>query len=136
MSAHKYIIGLTVLVATLLTVNSVPTGEFKVVGFAAYDDKSHHMIVGAREAGDRLAYQENIVKTSSWLQIVKIEKTFSVPSNERITLVEALDQKTNGNGAYASILSGGPGSNSVTIKFKSQRSHGINFDLRIYSRRY
>ncbi|XP_011161050.2 probable salivary secreted peptide [Solenopsis invicta] len=137
MSAHKYIIGLIVLIAGLLTVNSIPTNGNNILEDNEGDVvpyESHNLIVGIRSPGDRLSYTENIVKDSSWLRIVTIEKTFFVPQGERITMLEALDQKTNGNGAHASILNGGPGNNNVTLKFKSQRSHGINFVVKLYSR--
>ncbi|XP_011308427.1 probable salivary secreted peptide [Fopius arisanus] len=97
-------------------------------------NKSHNLIVGSRLPGDRITYQENIVKSSKLWQITTVEKTFYAAKNERITQVYALDQKTNGNGAYARITKGGPGLNNVTIKFKSQRNHGINFLVQIYSR--
>ncbi|XP_034948577.1 probable salivary secreted peptide [Chelonus insularis] len=99
------------------------------------NNKSHHLIAGNRLPGDYLVLRQNIIKSSSWLQIVTVEKTFNVSGFERITQVQALDQKTNGNGAYASIVKGGPGTSNVTIKFKSQRSHGINFMVLIYARR-
>ncbi|XP_044006876.1 probable salivary secreted peptide [Aphidius gifuensis] len=97
-------------------------------------NKSHHLIAGSRLPGDRLTLQQSIVKTSSWAQITSIEKNFNVSRYERITQVLACDQKTNGNGAYPSIIKGGPGGSNVTIKFKSQRGHGINFVVLIYSR--
>jgi len=85
--------------------------------------------------GDKLVLKENIIKNSGWLKGQGVEKTFYVLKPEDlITMVEALDQKTNGNGAYASILQGGPGHNSVTMKFKSQRGHGINFVVQLYAR--
>ncbi|XP_011686768.1 PREDICTED: probable salivary secreted peptide [Wasmannia auropunctata] len=130
MTAYKYIIGLTVLLAVLLTVNSVPANG----ALDTYADKSHHLVVGSRMPGDRVVLRENIVKDSSWLRVVTVEKTLYAAANERITMVEALDQKTNGNGAYASILNGGPGHNNVTMKFKSQRGHGINFIVQLYAR--
>ncbi|XP_015122428.1 probable salivary secreted peptide [Diachasma alloeum] len=96
--------------------------------------QSHHLFVGRRLPGDSLTYQENIVKSSKLWQIVTVQKTFYAARNERITQVVALDQKINGNGAYARILKGGPDQNNVTIKFKSQRGHGINFIVQLYSR--
>uniref|UniRef100_A0A6V7IV41 Salivary secreted peptide n=1 Tax=Bracon brevicornis TaxID=1563983 RepID=A0A6V7IV41_9HYME len=97
-------------------------------------NNSHHLIVGSRLPGDRLTYQENIIKSSSLWQVTTVEKTFKVPVRERITQVQALDQKTNGNGAYAKIIKGGPGFGNVTIQFKSQRNHGINFKVNLYSK--
>ncbi|XP_076236329.1 putative salivary secreted peptide [Calliopsis andreniformis] len=97
-------------------------------------NKSHNLIVGFRQVGDRLVLRENIVKNSSWMRIVTVEKTFNTSRFDRITMIQALDQKTNGNGAYASVLSGGPGYSSVNMRFKSQRSHGINFVVELYAR--
>lgn len=130
---YKYIsISLVLLVAALLTVNTVNCQPAN--GADTLDNKSHNLVVGSRMPGDKLVLKETIIKDSSWLRVQTVQKTFNVSSWERITMVEALDQKTNGNGAYASILNGGPGHNNVTIKLKSQRSHGINFTVQIYAR--
>ncbi|XP_033210955.1 probable salivary secreted peptide [Belonocnema kinseyi] len=95
---------------------------------------SHNLTVGSNLPGDRILVQENIIKSSKWLQIVTVEKSFNATRYEVITKVEAIDQKTNGNGAYATILSGGPGYQTVRLRFKSQRGHGINFVVKVYGR--
>ncbi|KOC67501.1 putative salivary secreted peptide [Habropoda laboriosa] len=130
MSAQKLMMFLVVVAAAVLStqVSSIPQGG----KYAA--NISHNLIVGYRLPGDRLVLSQNIVKKSVWMQIVTEERTFNVSKWERITLVRALDQKTNGNGAYASITNGGPGSNNVTIRLKSQRGHGINFNVELYAR--
>ncbi|XP_018311940.1 probable salivary secreted peptide [Mycetomoellerius zeteki] len=133
MSAYKYIIGLAVLVAALLTITTVPCANGAVTSYAN-NNKSNHLIVGYRMPGDKLVLKENIIKNSSWMKIQIIEKTFNVSRYERITLIEALDQKTNGNGAQASILNGGPGHSNVTLRWKSLRGHGINFIFNVYAR--
>lgn len=99
------------------------------------ENKTHNLRVGSRTPGDELLFQKNIVKESKWLRKVIVEETFNMPTYSIITLVEALDQKTNGNGAYASLTNGGPGSQNVKLRFKSQRGHGINFVVKIYGRR-
>ncbi|GAB1861889.1 Salivary secreted peptide [Camponotus japonicus] len=131
MSAQKYIIGLAFLVAALMAINTVPANG-AVNQFAT--NKSNHLIVGYRVPGDKLVLRQNIVKNSSWMKVVVIEKTFNVSTWQRITLLQSLDQKTNGNGATASLLNGGPGFSNVTLKFKSLRGHGINHIVEIYSR--
>ncbi|XP_011634876.1 probable salivary secreted peptide [Pogonomyrmex barbatus] len=130
MSAYKYIIGLTILVTALLTINTVPTNGASY----APANKSHNLIVGGRLPGDRLVLRESVVKNSSWMKVQIVQKTFNISKWERITMVEALDQKTNGNGAYASILNGGPGHSNVTLRFKSQRGHSVNFIVQLYAR--
>lgn len=132
MSAQKCAIALAFLVATLLAI-STPPANGAIENHAA-PNKSHNLVVGYRMPGDRLVRRESIVKNSSWMKVVTVEKTFNASSWERITLIKALDQKTNGNGAYASILRGGPGHSNVTLKFKSQRGHGINFIVELYAR--
>nr|XP_033334143.1 probable salivary secreted peptide [Megalopta genalis] len=134
MSAKRLFVCLAIaLVAVIATeVASAPGIE----SYANKDgNKSHHFYVGYRVAGDKLIYRENIIVDSSWLQVKSKTKTFNTTSLwEKITYVQALDQKTNGNGAYVSLISGGPGQNSVTLKFKSQRGHGINFVVELYGR--
>lgn len=131
MSAQKYMIGLAFLVAVLLAINTVPTDG--AVGLYAAN-KSNHLIVGYRVPGDRLVLRQNIVKDSSWMRVITLERTFNVSSWERITLIQSLDQKTNGNGASASLLKGGPGFNNATLRYKSQRNHSINHIVEVYAR--
>ncbi|PBC34605.1 salivary secreted peptide [Apis cerana cerana] len=124
---------ITALAISLLIavqVNSAPQSNF----YGSNNNKSHDLVIGYRMPGDRLILRQSIIKNSSWGRIVTDERTFNTTRFERITQVRVLDQKTNGNGAYASILFGGPGWNNVTIRFKSQRGHGINFIVEVYSR--
>lgn len=72
------------------------------------------------------------MKSSSFMRVIIVERTFNVSDpSERITMVEALDQNTDGKDAYASILNGSEHTN-VTMKFKSQRNHKINFVVKVY----
>ncbi|XP_072755701.1 probable salivary secreted peptide [Anoplolepis gracilipes] len=131
MSAQKYIFGLAFLVAVFLTINTIPANgaiDSKAV------NKSNHLIVGYRLPGDRLVIRQNVIKNSSWMKVITLELTFNISSWERITLLQSLDQKTNGNGATATILKGGPGHSNVTLKFKSQRGHSINHTVELYAR--
>ncbi|KOX73822.1 putative salivary secreted peptide [Melipona quadrifasciata] len=133
MVAGKVIAFLAIVaVAAIFTeVNSVP----RVGPYASNNsNKSHDLIIGYRMPGDRLGMKNRVTKKSSWMQIVTEQRTFNVSRWDRITLVQALDQKTNGNGAYASVLNGGPGHQNVTIRFKSQRGHGIDFIVELYAR--
>lgn len=99
------------------------------------DESSHHLIIGSRLPGDRLTISGvSVQKESKWLQKVIAERTFQVPFNQNITEVQCIDQKTNGKGAYATVTYGGPGWNHVDLRFKSQRGHGINFKVYIYSK--
>lgn len=49
-----------------------------------------------------------------------------------IHAIRAYDQKTNGNGANATLIAGGINSTTATILFKSKQGHGIDFKLEIY----
>ncbi|CAK9826229.1 Probable salivary secreted peptide [Anthophora retusa] len=133
MSGQKLFLYLVIVATAVIAteVSSVPQGGKYA---ANSSNASHNLIIGYRLPGDRLVLSQNVVKPSAWMRVVTEEKTFNVSKWERITMVRALDQKTNGNGAYASILNGGPGSSNVTIRFKSQRGHGINFVVELYSR--
>ena len=133
MSAPKLLFYLTIVTVTVLSaqVDSSPQETYLS---KSNNDNSHNLVVGYRLPGDKLVLSQNVIKNSSWMRVVVVEQTFSLSEFDRITLLQALDQKTNGNGAYASILGGGPGSNNVTMRFKSQRGHGINFVVELYSR--
>lgn len=124
------ILAIVAVAAIFTEVSSVP----QVGLYANNSNKSHNLIIGYRMPGDRLVLTSRVVKNSAWLQIVTEQKTFNASRWDRITLVQALDQKTNGNGAYASLLNGGPGHQNVTLRFKSQRSHGIDFIVQLYAR--
>lgn len=130
MSAQKFIFGLAFAIAVLLAINTVPAN-------GAIDqqatNKSNHLIVGSRVPGDRLVLRQNVFKNSSWMKVVIVEQTFNISAYQRITLLQSLDQKTNGNGASASLLRGGPGFNNVTLRFKSQRGHSINHVVELYA---
>jgi FlaG/FlaF family flagellin (archaellin) len=122
---------LAVLVATFVNSTSLYAHNY---AYYKANNESHNLIIGSRQPGDRLVYQENISKESQWLQIVEVQKTFNVSYYSRITQVRALDQKTNGNGATATCLANGPGFNNVTLKFKSKRGHGIRFVVELYTK--
>lgn len=94
----------------------------------------HVLIVGGRTLGDRCVYKEHIVKDSSWFRIVTHEQTYNISQYERITQVRAVDKSTDGNGAIPSLRAGGPGHSFVTLRMKSQRNHGIDFDIEIYAK--
>ncbi|KAK0168625.1 hypothetical protein PV327_002403 [Microctonus hyperodae] len=125
---------LAVILATFAIASSLYPPSAYVQQYVAAPNKSHHLIAGSRLPGDRLLLQQYIVKSSSWMQITTVEKSFNVSRYEKITQIQALDQKNDGTGAYPSIIRGGPGTSNVTIKFKSQRSKGINFVVLIYAR--
>lgn len=134
MARQLIFVALAVALA-VVAVNSTPYygGAYYNQQYAAAPNKSHNLIIGNRQQGDRLIYQETIVKPSKWLQVIEVRKSINT-TGYFITQIRALDQKTNGNGAIASLVNGGVGSSNVTLKFKSQRSHGINFLVQIYAR--
>ncbi|KAI4488350.1 hypothetical protein M0804_005198 [Polistes exclamans] len=130
MFAQKLVIFMAVMVAAVVAVEYVPRAYFEP--FAA--NKAHNLTIGYRVPGDRLVLRSNISKKSSWLQVVTTETTLNVSRYDRITMVGAYDQKSDGTGAYASLLKGGPGYANVTLRFKSQRNHGINFVVEVYAK--
>ena len=133
MSGPKLLFYLAIVTVTVLSAQVDSSSPETYLG-QSNKDNSHNLVVGYRLPGDRLVLRQSVIKNSSWMRVVVVEKSFSVLEFDRITLLQALDQKTNGNGAYASILEGGPGNSNVTMRFKSQRGHGINFIVELYSR--
>ena len=134
-SARHFVLAILAVALTVVAVNSTPyynSGYYQP--YAAAPNKSHNLIIGSRQPNDRLVYQENIVKPSKWLQVIEVTKSFGIGPAFAITQVRAMDQKTNGNGAIATRVAGGPGYSNITLKFKSQRGHGINFVVQVYGR--
>ncbi|XP_076619511.1 putative salivary secreted peptide [Colletes latitarsis] len=132
MSAQKVLVCLAIIAVAIF---ATQVDSFGQPGYATNaTNKSHNLIIGYRMPGDRLVLSQNVVKSSSWMQIVTEQKTFNTTRFSRLTLVNALDQKTNGYGAYATLQSGGPGYSNVTLAFKSQRGQGINFVVELYAR--
>ncbi|XP_033212031.1 probable salivary secreted peptide [Belonocnema kinseyi] len=117
-----------ILFVLAVYVTAAPNFETK------FDDenKSHDLIVGYRVPGDWLLEKDDVLREKQFLQVVTLTKTFTGNGKSVITQIKALDQKTNGNGAYATVISGGVDQSYVTIKFKSQRNHGIRFKVEIY----
>ena len=92
------------------------------------------VIVGSRVPGDHLVGRDLVQKDSKWLQVVTATRTLSASGNAKITEVRLLDQNKNGHGATATVQAGGPGSSYVTVQFKSERGHSINFIAELYGR--
>lgn len=139
MSRKSVLLFLPAIISVAIASSIVPGKEYNNY-FDSYNvreaNKSNNLIVGSRDYGDRMTLQEYVYKSSSILQIVTLEKNFELPANERITQVLALDQKTNGNGAFPSVTGGGPGHNNIKFRFKSQRGHSIKFFVQIFSKKY
>ncbi|KAG4069467.1 hypothetical protein HA402_001766 [Bradysia odoriphaga] len=99
--------------------------------------QSHNAFWGAPAWNDTRIFYQHVNVSSSFLQVITRDVAFpsaGYVNNRRITAIRAFDQKTNGNGAFATIKSGGINATSTVVNFKSQRSHGINFILEIYVR--
>ncbi|KAK0085229.1 hypothetical protein PV325_005564 [Microctonus aethiopoides] len=127
-------VAVVLLLTAVVSASVIPLEEYTKNQLDQSGNQSHNLIVGGREYGDREVHVEHITKPSSWFQIVTLEKTINIYGASRITQIQAFDQKTNGNGAYANIQAGGPGNNFVTLKFKSQRNHGIDFRVVIWAK--
>lgn len=120
--------------------------------------QSHNVYWGQINWSDYRAFNTNVTKNSSFMSVVeklidfpprvgffypkmfwKISKKknwiFQGIVNYRpISAIRAFDKKTNGNGAFVTIVSGGINSTTTRLRFKSKTGHGINFTLEIYTR--
>ena len=86
---------------------------------------TNQFIFGERQPGDELLLETTVVEPD-----VSMYRWFFVGSVSPITQVRAIDQRTV-NGANATMMSGGPGSNSVELEFKTQPGFG-NINYRVY----
>ena len=99
-----------------------------------HNTSSNHLNVGQRLPGDRLVLVQSVFEDWSIFQVIEIQRKFNISSSERITQLLAVDLETNGKGATAALLQGGPGTTNATLRFKSQRGHSIKFVVGIYAR--
>lgn len=96
---------------------------------------SNDLIVGSRTYDDQLVHEENIAIGASIIgKKVIHEQTIKVLTNHVITQVLALDQATGNTGAEVTVTKGGPGQDSITLRFKSQRFRGIYFNVKVYAK--
>ncbi|KAK0168624.1 hypothetical protein PV327_002402 [Microctonus hyperodae] len=121
------------IVAVTLS-NSSPKGWFHL-HHSTHTNKSHDLIVGSRTSDDSMALEQNIIKSGNWLKKNVIKQSFNISESQIITQIKALDQDVHGHGAHVSLIEGGPGYNNVSLKFKSQRDHGINFKIVIFAKK-
>ncbi|XP_043461989.1 probable salivary secreted peptide [Leptopilina heterotoma] len=132
MAYEKIIFVLLFATALILVANVSPT-----TGYNNYNrgkNISHNFIIGSRRPGDRLVMQQNITASASTFKIVTRRVQFLLQAGKNITQLAALDQKIDGTGAYVTLESGGVGKRNATLRFKSQRSHGIHFIVKIFAR--
>ncbi|XP_003426707.1 probable salivary secreted peptide [Nasonia vitripennis] len=124
------------LVIAAITVSSSPISseeDYSPETFAV--NKSNHLVVGNRQYGDKIIYSENIEE--KFLITGKkliLNRTILAPNNYVITQVRALDKITDGTGAEPIVTGGGPDLTWVSLRFKSQRWHGIYFIVEVYAR--
>ncbi|CAD7079020.1 unnamed protein product [Hermetia illucens] len=110
-----------------------------VLSICAYtvSAQSHNVTWGAIGQYDILLDSQVVQEKYKFLRVVSEDFTFPTKGRTNyytITAVRCIDQYTNGNGGYATLVSGGPGAKNVTIHLKSKRDHGFNFLIQIYGR--
>ncbi|XP_054006685.1 probable salivary secreted peptide [Hylaeus anthracinus] len=131
MSYQKVAVYLAIVVIAVLATNV--NSSYQEAYARNNTSLPHHLILGKRLPGDRLFLSQTIIKNSTWWNDVETWN-FSIGRYSRITMVRALDQMINGNGANATLVRGGLGFNNVTLMFKSQKGYGINFIVELYGR--
>lgn len=130
MTSLKTLSLVAIILVMGVTVNSSPVSlDVFAVG------KSNDLVVGQRQARDSLVYTESI--TEKFLVSGKkliITKNIEVPNGYVITQVRALDKATDGTGAEATVIGGGPDMDWISLRFKSQRWRGIYFNIEVYAK--
>lgn len=107
-----------------------------LIAAAAVQAQSNNAQWGNTSWDSALAFNLPVEKGSRLLQTVEERITYppkGVINTRPIQAIRAYDQKTNGNGATASIVAGGINQTTVTVLFKSKRGHGIHFKLEVYT---
>lgn len=124
------------LAIAAITVSSSPVSseeDYSAETFAV--NKSNHLVVGNRQYGDKIIYNESIEeKYLITGQKLILNRTILAPNSYVITQIRALDKITDGTGAEPTVTGGGPDLTWVTLRFKSQRWHGIYFNVEVYAK--
>ncbi|XP_043461992.1 probable salivary secreted peptide [Leptopilina heterotoma] len=96
--------------------------------------RRNHLIVGTRSPADRFLWLEYIIESPQLMKIITKEIRIDVGNNKNITQVNAYDQTSDGTGAYATLISGGPGFQHVELRFVSQIGGKIYFVVELYGK--
>lgn len=97
------------------------------------DRKNHDLFMGSSHGSDPPTVREHVEEKYEFLRKQNIERTFFAPVGQVITGIHALDQNNEGHGAEPTVTQGGIGQNSVTLRFESQRSYGIDFVVKLFT---
>ncbi|CAH0556112.1 unnamed protein product [Brassicogethes aeneus] len=80
-----------------------------------------------------LQYNRDIKDDFTFMKTIEeIHSYCTCDPRQVIKCVTVEDNWTDGTNGMASIISGGPDYNCVTVKFQSQFGRGYNFNLKVY----
>ncbi|KAJ8668348.1 hypothetical protein QAD02_010011 [Eretmocerus hayati] len=96
----------------------------------------HNLEVGAHQPGDRLVTTDEVRIDANLIKKVVEEREFLVPRGYVITMVKATNLSSDDTGAEVVMLGGGPGSDRVRLRFKSQRFEGVYHRVDIFAKPY
>lgn len=97
--------------------------------------KRNHLLLGHREIGERFVVAERqIYKERVPSQKIELEETFTAPAGMVITRIQAINLRADGKAGCGFLVSGGPGHNSVTLRFVSFIGKSIKFRLNIFAK--
>ena len=87
---------------------------------------------GQSPYADKLISEDRVHVSSGFLRVVKDMRTYTTNGRANITMITVSEIKDKKNGAYVTIVSGGPGTTHATIAFTSRRNHGIHKLVQVY----
>ncbi|SPP83552.1 probable salivary secreted peptide [Drosophila guanche] len=90
------------------------------------------VVFGRQRADAHLLFATHVTEPAKLLRIVERTVTFTQEDNKRAIGAIVIDDINHTIGGEASILDGGPTSTYVTLKFKSMRGQGLDFNVYIY----
>ena len=79
----------------------------------------------------RIIQKERVYKKAKWLRVVEEQRTLHT-NGPKISCVIANNFKHNGHPAKVLLASGGENFNHTTLRFVSERGHGIHFDVELW----
>lgn len=121
---------------TAAAVAAVATLLLVALAATSCSAQSNNEFWGTVDWNSTLSFSDHIYKASRLLQVVEelvVYPPRGVINYRPILAVRAYDQNIRGNGAKATIVAGGLYNTTISVLFKSQRGHSVNFTMEVYT---
>lgn len=122
---------ITVLVVFCVLAVTSARERFPTKGETCDWFRRNHLQLGSVRRGEKFVLTKKLYKERVPSEKIELVETFTAPAGMVISRILAVNEKPDGQAGCGFLVSGGPGHNSVTLKFVSFVGQAINFTLNI-----